>query len=386
MKRIIDRLAKKSGDRRSAYGKLLGIVGVALNILLSAGKFVVGTLSGSVSITADAVNNLTDVSASLVTLLGFHLAEKPADKEHPYGHARMEYLAGLIVSFIILICGYELAKSSVNRILNPQEVSFSIWSVLVLVMAIFVKFGMMVLNKKVGKKIRSLSLIAAATDSRNDVITTSAVLICNLVGHFTALQLDGYMGLLVALFILYSGFCVAKDTADPLLGLAPDEDFVLDVADTLKKQEYVLGIHDLMVHDYGPKRRFASVHVEMDKNLDPLFSHNVIDNIEREFAENKGVHLLIHYDPVTTDDAELNQCRNWVEGIVKRQNALLTIHDFRMVEGPLHTNIIFDVVVPYDLQKEENQLKEQIEQEIRREKPHYYPVICMDSDAFNTMM
>lgn len=386
MKKLIDRLAQKGSDRRSAYGKLLGLVGILLNILLSAGKMLIGVVSGSVSITADAVNNLTDVSASLVTLLGFHLAEKPADKEHPYGHARMEYLAGLIVSFIILICGYELAKSSVDRILNPQEVSFSLWHVAVLLLAILVKLGMMVLNGKVGRKIRSQSLIAAATDSRNDVIATSAVLISSLVGHFTPFQPDGYIGLLVALFILYSGFRVAKDTADPLLGLAPDEDFVQDVAETLKGYEYVLGIHDLMVHDYGPKRRFASVHVEMDKNLDPLFSHNIIDNMEREFLEKKGVQLLIHYDPVTTDDEELNECKGWVEAIVKEADARLSIHDFRMVEGPLHTNVIFDVVVPFSLQKDEDRLKAQIEGRIRQEKPNFYPVICMDSDAFNTMM
>lgn len=385
MKKILERYLRKTGDERSAWGKLLGLMGIGLNILLSAGKFLVGLVSGSVSITADAVNNLTDVSASLVTLLGFHLAGKPADKEHPFGHARMEYLAGLIVSFIILLCGYELAKSSLDRILHPATVGFSYWNILVLCLSIFVKLGMMAVNGKMGKKLRSASLRAAATDSRNDVIATSAVLLSTLVGHFTSFQPDGYVGLLVALFILYSGLSVAKETADPLLGLAPDEAFVSDVAKTLKEYEYVLGIHDLMVHDYGPNRRFVSVHVEMDKNLDPLFSHNVIDNMERDFEEKKGVHLLIHYDPVTTDDEDLNDCRAWVQSLVKEVDGRLSLHDFRMVEGPLHTNLIFDVVVPFDLQKSAEKLKECIEQKIRRENENLYPVIAIDSDAFNTM-
>ncbi len=374
---------EQSAVSRYAAGKRSGIMGIVCNILLFGAKLTVGLLSGSVSIIADAINNLTDVSSSAVTLIGFHLASKPADEDHPYGHARMEYLAGLVMAFLILLCGYELAKTSVNRILSPAAVLFSWWHVAVLVASMGVKFFMMLYNKQVGKKIGSASLLTAAEDSRNDVLATGAVLVSLFLGHFFSLPTDGYMGLLVALFILYSGFCAVKTTIDPLLGAAPEEALVREIAQKLKSYEHVLGIHDLMVHDYGPKQRFASVHVEMDKNLDPLFSHNIIDNMERDFRNDMDMEMLIHYDPVTTDDEELNAAKSIVEAILAEIDATLTFHDFRLVPGPLHTNIIFDLVVPFSKEKEIPRLKEAITEKIRTSCPDYYPVICVDSDAFN---
>jgi len=337
---------------RGAYGRLAGITGIVCNLLLCAGKLTAGVLSGSVSVTADAVNNLTDASSSVVTMIGFRMAEKPADEDHPYGHARVEYITALAVAAIILLIGYELAKSSVRKILHPAPTEFSWITAVILLASIAVKLWLSVFNRRLGKTISSGALLATAADSRNDVIATSAVLLSCIIAALTDFDPDGYVGLLVALFILYSGFCVAKDTIDPLLGAAPDPDFIRRIAETLKTQEGVLGIHDLMVHDYGPGRRFASVHVEMDRNLDPLMSHNLIDRMERQFAEEMNLQLVIHYDPVVTDDEEAAAARKLVETVVGGIDGRLSIHDFRMVAGPLHTNVIFDLVVPFEMEKD----------------------------------
>ncbi len=379
---------KKTGDPtvRSAYGRLAGITGIVCNLLLCAGKLAAGLLSGSVSITADAVNNLTDASSSVVTMIGFRMAEKPADEDHPYGHARVEYITALAVAAIILLIGYELAKSSVRKILSPAPVEFSWIVAAILAASIAVKLWLCFFNRSLGKAISSTALLATSTDSRNDVIATSAVLASCLVGKFTGFDPDGYVGLLVALFILYSGFCVAKDTIDPLLGAAPDPDFIRTIAETLKAQEGVLGIHDLMVHDYGPGRRFASVHVEMDRNLDPLMSHNLIDRIERQFAEEMNLQLVIHYDPVVTDDEEAATAKKLVEAVVGGIDARLSIHDFRMVAGPLHTNVIFDLVVPFELEKNAKVLISAISAALQAVDPDYHAVISIDSDAFNPLL
>lgn len=368
---------------RAAYGNLAGIVGIICNLFLFVGKLIVGTISGSVSITADAVNNLSDASSSVVTLVGFKLAEKPADEDHPYGHARIEYITGLMVAGLILIIGFELAKSSVEKILHPAPVEFSAAVAVVLVMSILVKLWMALFNRTLGRRIQSTTLEATAADSRNDVISTGAVLIAAIVGAVTNLAIDGYVGLLVALFILWSGVGIAKDTINPLLGERESPELRRTIIDEVRKNEKVLGFHDLLVHDYGPGRRFASIHVEMDQKENPLECHDIIDDIERECLEKHNVHLVIHYDPVVTDDAELNHMKALVLEVIHGIDGRLSIHDFRMVRGPGHTNLIFDMTVPYELEGKENEIKRQLDEVIAKEPVKYYTVITFEQGVFN---
>lgn len=364
---------------RSAYGKLAGLVGIVCNLLLFAGKFIAGTLFGSISIAADAINNLSDASSNIVSLIGFKLASKPADDDHPYGHARFEYLAGLAVSVMVLVIGVELAKTSVLKIITPQDVIFSWLSVAVLVASILVKLWMAVFNKKVGNLIDSSTLQATAADSRNDVLTTSAVLLATLISKFSGLNLDGWMGLAVALFILYSGMGLIRETLDPLLGQAPDQELVRYIHDKVMSYPGVLGTHDLMVHDYGPGQQFASVHVEMAAEGDVLESHDVIDNIERDFWENDKIHVVIHFDPIVTSDKKMGDARHWLSQIVKNIDSQLTIHDLRMVQGPTHTNLIFDCVTPPDFKMDEAELKQEIKQQVRKKDPSYFCVITVEN-------
>lgn len=369
---------------RGSYGKLAGMVGIVCNLLLFAGKLIAGLLSGSVAITADAVNNLSDASSSLVTILGFKLAERPADEEHPYGHARIEYLSGLAVAALILIIGFELGKSSVEKIIHPEAVAFSWLTLAVLLASILVKLWMSLFCKKLGRKINSSTLTATAADSRNDVISTAAVLIGCLVGHFFGLQIDGYIGVLVALFILWSGIVIAKETISPLLGEQADEELVKRIADLIQSHDKILGIHDLMVHDYGPGQCFASVHAEMDSRENPLDCHDIIDDIERDALQELRVHLVIHYDPIVTDDEELNQMRSLVDSELKQIDSRLTMHDFRMVRGPGHTNLIFDLVIPFSMEDRKKELKKRIDERVQFENKRYYTVITFDEAAHNT--
>ena len=376
--------ANNHNKNRAKIGKLSGVVGVICNILLFIGKLIIGILSGSVSITADAMNNLSDASSSVVTLLGFKLAEKPADADHPYGHARFEYLSGLAVAAMIIVIGFELAKSSVEKILSPTAVEISIPLVAVLIGSIAIKLWLSVFNRKLGKMIHSSALEATASDSRNDVLATTAVLAAAVVEFFTGWQIDGYMGLAVALFILYSGAMLAKDTISPLLGEAASPELQQLIVKVVNDCPSVLGYHDLMVHDYGPGQRFASLHVEMDCNEDPLLCHGIIDNIERECLEKHNVHLVVHYDPVVTGDNELAHTRDMVLQIIKAFDNRLTIHDFRMVPGGVHTNIVFDIALPDDLSKEKANIKAVIEQQMReRTGEVYYAVITFDPASFN---
>ena len=370
---------------RSAYGKLAGIVGIVCNILLFVGKMVVGILSGAVSITADAVNNLSDASSSLVTLLGFKLAERPADEEHPYGHARIEYLSGLAVAVLILVIGVELAKSSFDKILHPESVELSVLTVAVLIGSILVKLWMALFCSTIGKRIDSSTLKATAADSRNDVISTAAVLLALAAGHFFGWQIDGYIGMLVALFILYSGCMIAKETIDPLLGQSADAQLVHDISDLILSHEMILGVHDLMVHDYGPGQRFASVHAEMSASVDPLICHDIIDDMERIVQRELRVHLVIHYDPVVTDDQELSRLRDMVAEIVKTYDVCLSIHDFRMVQGPGHTNLIFDIALPFALKEKKTEIRRCIDTELAKEKTQYYTVITFDETPSNAL-
>ena len=369
---------------RGKYGTLAGIVGILCNVLLFAGKLVIGTISGSVSIRADAVNNLSDASSNIVTLVAFRLARKPEDAEHPYGHARIEYLSGLAVAAMILLIGVELAKESVGKILHPETVAFSWALVTVLVMSILIKLWMAVFNSSLGKKIKSTSLAATAVDSRNDVITTGAVLLAAIVAKLTGLELDGYVGLLVAAFILWSGIGIAKDTISPLLGAPADPELTHLVKYEIQNFDpRILGVHDLMVHDYGPGQTFASIHVEVDRNEDVLEIHEMIDEAERMMLERHRIHLTIHYDPVVTDDAQLQLIRQRVMEILAEINPGLTIHDFRMVEGNEHTNLIFDVVVPDQLRGREKEIQQTLEQKLQTPEKRYHTVITFDTEAFN---
>ena len=390
MTRLLLRLFVKNSEdtanpkTRTAIGKLSGIVGIISNLLLFAGKLVVGTLSGSVSITADAMNNLSDASSSIVTFVGFKLAEKPADEDHPYGHARFEYLSGLAVAALIIVIGFELAKTSVQKIFNPADVAFSGVTVAVLLGSIAVKLWLSVFNRTLGKKIRSSTLDATAADSRNDCISTAAVLLAGVVEHFTSWHVDGFAGLAVALFILWSGANLAKDTIGPLLGEAASPELQELIVDYISANPKVLGYHDLMVHDYGPGQRFASLHVEMDQKEDPLLCHEIIDDIERECLESHNIHLVIHYDPVVTDDPERNRLLAETHEILKTIDQRLHPHDFRMVKGDGHTNLIFDVALPSDMSKDKKMIRQTLEQALsQRENTSIYTVITFDPAAFN---
>lgn len=369
---------------RAAVGKRSGTVGIVCNVLLCLGKLLAGAVAGSVSVMADAMNNLSDATSSIVTLLGFKLSEKPADADHPYGHARYEYLSGLAVAALIIVIGVELAKSSFDKILHPQAVEFGWFTAIVLVTAMAVKMGMFFLNRQLAKRIGSTTLEATALDSRNDVIATGAVLMAGLVEHFTGLTIDGWMGFGVALFILYSGAMLAKDTISPLLGESASPELQELVLDYVRKQEKVLGYHDLMMHDYGPGQRFASLHVEMDNREDPLLCHEIIDDMERECYQNHGIHLVIHYDPVITDDPELVRMKTATEKLLAGLDARLYLHDFRMVQGDSHTNLIFDVALPEDMRGREKNICAHLEEHLsRQEGKRIYTVITFDPASFN---
>lgn len=368
---------------RSAIGSLSGFVGIVCNIILCAAKILVGTLCGSVSITADAMNNLSDATSSVVTLIGFKLSMKPADEDHPYGHARFEYLSGLAVAALIVVIGFELAKSSVEKILHPAAVEFSWVLAGVLVGSMLLKLWLGLFNGKLAKAINSSTLEATAQDSRNDVIATFAVLLAALVEHFTGWQIDGYMGLAVALFILYSGAKLGKETISPLLGEAASPELRQTIVDIVTSEPKVLGYHDLMVHDYGPGQRFASLHVEMDEKESAMECHELIDNLERRCLQ-ENIHLVIHYDPVVTGDERLSYMRGVVSRLLAEQDSRLTLHDFRMVQGSGHTNLIFDVVLPGDLAKKEKQIKRTLDERLAETEPGtYYTVVTFDPAGFN---
>ena len=381
---VPDHRNPKDSKVRAAIGSLSGMVGIAANLLLFLGKIIVGTLTGSVSITADAMNNLSDASGSIVTLIGFKLADKPADEHHPYGHARFEYLSGLAVAAMIVVIGFELAKSSVEKIINPTAVEFSIVAAAVLLASIAVKLWLCLFNRKLGKYIGSTTLLATSADSRNDCVATSAVLLAAIIEHFTNIRIDGFIGLGVALFILYSGWGLAKETISPLLGESADPELRQRIVDYIEEQPKVLGYHDLMVHDYGPGQRFASLHVEMDWREDPLACHELIDDMERECLRSHNVHLVIHYDPVVTDDPELQRLKQLVQAYLQTQDSRLSIHDFRMVRGDENTNLIFDVALPSDLRGQEKDIRRKLEAKLNENSAMtYHCVITFDTAAFN---
>lgn len=367
---------------RARIGKLSGAVGIICNCLLAAGKLIVGHMTSSMSITADGLNNLSDGASSVVTLLGFKLAEKPADRKHPYGHARIEYIAGLTVAVMILFIGLELGKSSVEKLIDPEPIEFSFTAVWVLCASILVKLFMMLFNMKMGRRINSNALLATAADSRNDVMTTSAVLAASIVEHFYDVRIDGVMGIAVSLFILYSGIKLAGETMSPLLGEGANPELQKQITDYINGCPMVLGCHDLMVHDYGPGRRYASIHVEIDKNEDPMACHARIDRMERECLKNYGTHLVIHYDPVVTDDPEVNSTKRLVNTIIKVRDSRLTIHDFRMKDDGESVKMSFDMILPEDLRGQEQSIKETVEKALNSlDSKKYYADITFDMES-----
>ena len=369
---------------RAKTGKLSGGVGIVCNLLLFGLKLLVGIVSGAVSITADAMNNLSDATSSVVTLVGFKLAEKPADEDHPYGHARYEYLSGLAVAAMIIVIGFELAKSSVEKIITPTAVAFSVPVLLVLVGSVLVKLWLSHFQKHLGQRIRSAALLAAATDSCNDVLATGAVLAALTVEHFTNLRIDGFVGLGVAVFILYSGVSMAKQTISPLLGETASPELRELIVGVVCAEPKVLGYHDLMVHDYGPGQRFATMHVEMDEKESALQCHEIIDNLERICLNEHNVHLVLNYDPVVTGDAELEHIKQRVLTLLQEQDSRITIHDFRMVQGQGHTNLIFDTSLPADLMHRQKEIKANLDEQLNREgNSKYYTVITFDLASFN---
>ena len=337
----------QNSDVRTAYGKFSSIVGIVCNAILFISKLIVGTLSASVSITADAVNNLSDASSSIISLLGFKLASRPADEEHPYGHGRYEYLSGLMVAVLIMVIGVELFKSSLDKVLHPSAVEFSWVTVGVLAFSILLKTWMALFNTKTGKMINSNTLIATAADSRNDVITTGAVLVAAILSHFVGFELDGWMGLGVAVFILYSGFGLVKDTLDPMLGKAPEDEQVEEIRQKILSYPGVLGTHDLMVHDYGPGRIIASAHAEVPSNIDVMKLHDVIDNVESKINKELGIIMCIHMDPIVVDDKEVDRYKALAKEVITDYDSEFTFHDFRVVKGETHTNLIFDLIIPF---------------------------------------
>ena len=369
---------------RARYGQFAGVVGIVCNVLLCLAKGGIGLLAGSVSIVADAVNNLSDAASNIVSLMGFKLASRPADPEHPYGHGRTEYLSGLAVSVMILMIGAELAKTSFQKILSPEPITTGMLSILILAASILVKFWMAAFNRRVGKLIRSATLEATAADSRNDVISTGAVLIATLLQMRFGWNLDGYMGLAVAVFILWSGWGLVKDSIAPLLGQTPDPELVQHIADVTLSYPGVLGIHDMIVHDYGPGRQFASLHAEMAASADVLESHDTIDRIEKYFLEQEGLHVVIHYDPIVTDDSETGEARTFFAEEARKLDPRLSIHDLRMVPGTTHTNVIFDLVLPRELDSRIPELKQALQEAARQKNPLWLCVITAENSFTGT--
>ncbi len=368
----------KSPAVRQRYGVVSGVVGILCNALLCTAKIAAGLLTGAVSIVADGINNLSDGGSCVVSLLGFKMAGKPADDKHPFGHGRIEYVAGLIVSFIIVLMGVELAKTSLDKIFHPEEISFSWITPAVLGISILVKLWMCFFNRKMGDKIDSAVLRATAMDSLSDVAATSAVLAGFVIGYWARVNLDGYLGVLVALFILYTGVSTAKGTLDLLLGEAPDPEFVKQIQQEVLSYPEIIGVHDLIVHNYGPGHSVVSLHAEVPCDVDILKIHDTIDNAERDLKKKFDCEVVIHMDPIITDDKETNEIHQKLSSIVRLLDSRVTIHDFRMVKGSTHTNLIFDIVVPHQFRLTDDQVVESLRQAVKALDARYEIVVNVD--------
>lgn len=367
-------------EKRSIYGMVCGFVGIFFNIILFVGKLLAGIITSSISITADALNNLSDAGSSIVTLAGFKLAAQKPDSKHPYGHGRIEYLTGLAVAAVILIMGFELFRDSIGKVLHPQDTEFSYVVIFILLASILVKCYMAYYNYSIGKEIDSAAVRAAAMDSMSDCIATGAVLVTTVLNHLYGWQLDGYCGILVSFFIMYSGIQAARDSVDPLLGIEPDEEFLQQIEDiSLSFDENIVGIHDLMVHDYGPGRKIISLHAEVPADSNMIQIHDVIDNLEKKLSKDLGCMATIHMDPVVVNDPEVKELKHKVADLAKEVLDAITIHDFRVVKGDTHTNIIFDMVVPFSCKCTDREMADMVADKIKEKLGNnYYAVIDVD--------
>ena len=365
---------------RSDYGVLAGIVGILVNVLLCVLKMLAGVFTGAVSIIADAFNNLSDAGSSIVSLVGFKLSVKPADKDHPFGHGRVEYVCTLIVAIAVLLMGIELVKTSVEKIFRPGEIVFTAVSAIILIVSILFKLGLFFFNRSMAKMIESDTMRATAADSISDAFATLAVLIGMLFFKWTSVNIDAYVGILVSVFILYTGFTTIKEALTPLLGQATDKELVKEIEQIVLSHEFVLGIHDLIVHNYGVGRFIMSLHAEVSADVDILAAHDKIDLIEKQLCEKFGCQAVIHMDPIVTNDEVINDAREFVSQTVKSINPKLSIHDFRMVSGPTHTNLIFDLLIPYDIKSSDEDIVEAIKTIINEKNENYFAVINVDKD------
>ncbi len=363
---------------RQLYGKLSGVFGIFCNLVLFVLKLIAGFITGAVSVLADAFNNLSDAASSIVTLVGFHMAGKPADSEHPFGHGRIEYISGMFISFVIIIMGYELLKSSVTKIIHPQAIEFNLLSVFILVFAILLKLWMAYANNKLSKKISSETIKATVIDSLSDCVSTAAVLVGMFLYKWLGWNLDGYLGLVVAILIIIAGIKTIKDTVGPLLGAVPDKEIVDTIYKIVGEENKIIGTHDMIIHDYGPGRRMVSLHAEVAHNIDILEAHDMIDNVEKMIEEKLHYEATIHMDPVIVNDDEIKSAREMVEDIVYKLNPLWKIHDFRMVRGITHTNLLFDLVVSPKEMSKAKEIEKNIKDKINKYNSHFFAVVKVE--------
>lgn len=375
---IKDSKSISSPQVRAKYGMLSGFAGITVNIILCIIKFAIGAITGSIAITGDAFNNLSDAASSVVSLFGFKLASKPADKEHPYGHGRLEYLCGMAVGALILFMGFELVKSSISKIITPEKTAFSWVAVIVLAVSILGKIWLAVFNKKIGKTINSETIAAVATDSINDIIATTASIVALVLSNYFTLPFDGIFGVIVSGFVLWAGFGVFKSTVSPLLGQPPTEETVRAIEDKILSYDGILGVHDLIIHDYGPGRCFVSAHAEVSSQTDIMESHDLIDVIEQDITAETGYSITLHMDPLVENDETINAAKAMVTEIAKSIESSLSIHDFRVVSGPHHTNLIFDLVIPFSVKTDSAVIIGQINSALEKLEKNYYAVITVD--------
>jgi len=375
---IPDRNNTSSPEVRQKYGVLCGTAGIVFNLLLFILKYLAGVLSQSIAITADAFNNLSDAGSSIITLIGFKIAGQKADTDHPFGHGRMEYISGFLVSIIILFMGYELTKSSIEKIFHPEPITFSYVVLGILILSILIKGYMALYNRRIGKKLDSAAMLATSTDCLSDMISTSVVLIATLISHFTPYQIDSYCGILVGILILYAGYNAAKDTLNPLIGTTPDKEFIKTVEDIVMSYEPVIGIHDMLVHNYGPGKLLISLHAEVSADGDLLELHDTIDLIEHRLHNDLHCEAVIHMDPVCINDEKTQALKSVVSDIIKEIDPIITMHDFRIVDGPTHTNLIFDIVIPFEFKHTDDAVIKLIASKIRTYNPDFYVVINVD--------